>query len=123
AQAPMSGAEREVALTDLSAQLDMSRLKSGSQMLACERVIATLFYRSLVPGVADEKALLARYEPLFAALRTMNERDLQLDSLVYLDLIEAFHELHPQAGERVLALTVDTTYGATADPTFAASVE
>ena len=55
---------------DLSPAFDPARLKSAAQMLACEGVLSTFFYRQL--ATPDAAALEARYAPMFRALHAMS---------------------------------------------------
>ena len=108
---------------DQSALFDVARLKNANQMFASEGVIATLFYRWLVPGPDERQVLLDRYSRIFRAIRKMNEHELNPDSAVFLDVLERYCEQFPQERDHALALVVDTTYGVTADPGSAPRVE
>lgn len=115
AQLPLPGAGDAVLQQDLGSLADAGRLKNGQQMLACEGVIATLFYRWLAPGGGDDAALVARYTPLLEAAAALNRRKPAADSPLLLDLVDSAAQLQPDQAARLIDLVLDTTYGATAD--------
>ena len=115
AQIMMPGDGDPLGRRDQSTLFDSARLKNGNQMLASEGLIATLFYRWLVPGAVDRHALIGRYAYAFAALAAMNRRELKPDSPFFIDLIDAERDLFPDEAKRLDAIFVGTTYGATAD--------
>ncbi|MGH8308533.1 MAG: ComEA family DNA-binding protein [Steroidobacteraceae bacterium] len=123
AQIALPGTGDALARRDQSTLFDTARLKNGNQMLASEGVIATLFYRWLVPGSGERAAILERYSRLFAALSVVKGQHLGPDSPVFLDVLERYCQLFPEEAVRVLALVVDTTYGATADASVIAPIE
>jgi hypothetical protein len=106
-----------------STLFDVERLKNGNQMLASEGVVATLFYRWLVPGPGDEHSLLERYGKMFDALAALEERKPTADSPLMLQLVDSYRSLAPQESERMLTILLDTTYGATADASLTPTVE
>ena len=106
-----------------STLFDIERLKNGNQMLASEGVVATLFYRWLVPGPGDQRALLERYGRMFDALAALDKRKPGPDSPLMLQLVDSYRALFPQESERMLTILLDTTYGATADRTLTPAVE
>lgn len=122
-QLALPGSGDAIARRDLSTLFDTARLKNGNQMLASEGVIATLFYRALVPGPVEREPLLSRYQRLFDALAEMNHRELTPDTPLFLELAETYARDNPEDGARILRLIVETTYGATADPTLARQTE
>jgi DNA uptake protein ComE-like DNA-binding protein len=124
AQIPLPAGSDPLARRDQSTLFDTAHLKNGNQMMASEGVLATIFYRWLVPGSAERAAVLQRYGALFDALRALNEQPhLEPDAPLVLDLIDARRMLDPKDGARVLAIVIDTTYGATADATLSAGFE
>lgn len=96
-----------------STAFDMARLRSGQQMLASEGVVATLFYRWLVPGPEQPAAIVARYRRLFDALRRPATEKTSADAPLFLDVVERYCVKATDDCARVRALTIDTTYGAT----------
>ncbi|HEU4627416.1 MAG TPA: helix-hairpin-helix domain-containing protein [Steroidobacteraceae bacterium] len=124
AQITLPGPGDPVARRDQSTLFDTARLKNGNQMMASEGVLATIFYRWLVPGSAEQSAVLQRYSAVFDALAVLNKQPrLDPEAPLVLDLIEARRSLDAKEGARVLALFIDTTYGATADASLTASFE
>lgn len=119
---PMGG-DDALERASVSTLFDTARLRNGNQMMACEGVIATLFYRWLVPGAGDEQSVIKRYGALFDALVRLNERTFQPDSPLFPELVQTYADTSPQDGARVLAMVVDTTYGATVDATLTPQVE
>ncbi|HKU17295.1 MAG TPA: hypothetical protein VJQ52_23075 [Steroidobacteraceae bacterium] len=106
-----------------STLFDIERLKNGNQMLASEGVVATLFYRWLVPGPGDERALLERYGAMFDAFAALDKRKPGPDSPLMLQLVDSYGALFPKESARMLAVLIDTTYGATADASITSIVE
>ena len=106
-----------------STLFDIERLKNGNQMLASEGVVATLFYRWLVPGPGDERALLERYGKMFDAFAALDKRKPGPDSPLMMQLVDSYRSLFPQESERMLTILLDTTYGATADASLTPTVE
>ncbi|HKR37323.1 MAG TPA: helix-hairpin-helix domain-containing protein [Steroidobacteraceae bacterium] len=106
-----------------STLFDVERLKNGNQMLASEGVVATLFYRWLVPGPGDERALLERYGRMFDALAALDKRKPGPDSPLMVQLVDSYRSLFPQESDRMLTILLDTTYGATADASLTPAVE
>jgi hypothetical protein len=124
AQIALPGTGDPLARRDQTTLFDTAHLKNGNQMMASEGVLATIFYRWLVPGSAERAAVLQRYGALFDALIALNKQShLDSDAPLLLDLIDARRVLDPKDGARVLAMVIDTTYGATADATLSASFE
>ena len=124
AQIPLPGNGDPLARRDQSTLFDTAHLKNGNQMMASEGVLATIFYRWLVPGSAERAAVLQRYGALFDALLALDKQShLEPDAPLVLDLIDARRVLDPKEGARVLAMVVETTYGATADATLSAGFE
>jgi DNA uptake protein ComE-like DNA-binding protein len=120
AQIPLPGAGDPVLRRDKSTLFDTAHLKNGNQMMASEGVIATLFYRWLVPGPTDKAALLERYGQLFDALVMLNhqppaDQKLDPDAPFFIDLVDAYRKTNARDAPRVLAMLIETTYGATAD--------
>ena len=106
-----------------STLFDIERLKNGNQMLASEGVVATLFYRWLVPGPGGERALLERYGKMFDAFAALEKRRPGSDAPLMVQLIDSYRSLFPQESERMLTILLDTTYGATADASLTPTVE
>jgi hypothetical protein len=123
AQMVLPGEGNAVARKDLSTLFDTGRLKNGNQMMASEGVIATLFYRWLVAGPSDSAALLLRYGVLFDTLARLNKQPISVDSPVFLELLAACAEANAKEGARLRAITIDTTYGATADASLTSQFE
>ncbi len=128
AQITAPGSGDAIMRRDHSTLFDTTRLKNGNQMMASEGVIATLFYRWLVPGSVERSAVLQRYSMLFDALVALNHRPptnqkLDSDAPLFLDMIEAYRAVNPQESARLLALAIETTYGATADATLTTQFE
>lgn len=123
AQIVMPGSESAIARRDQSTLFDSAHLKNGQQMLASEGVLATLFYRWLVPGPGDEAAIIERYSRLFAALHDVGATRIEADTPLFLKLVEAYAKRYTEDGARVVGLTIDTTYAATFDRSIAAEVE
>ncbi|HKS57111.1 MAG TPA: hypothetical protein VJS12_17575 [Steroidobacteraceae bacterium] len=118
-QAPQGSA----ASAEHSTLFDIERLKNGNQMLASEGVVATLFYRWLVPGPADERALLERYGKMFDAFAALEKRKPGPDSPLMIQLVDSYRALFPQESDRMLTVLLETTYGATADASLTPTVE
>jgi hypothetical protein len=118
-QAPQGSASS----TERSTLFDIERLKNGNQMLASEGVVATLFYRWLVPGPGDERALLERYGAMFDAFAALDKLKPGPDSPLMTQLVAAHRTLFPKDNERMLTILLDTTYGATADASLTPIVE
>jgi hypothetical protein len=112
-----------IARRDLSTLFDVARLKNGNQMLASEGVIATLFYRWLVPAKDERRALVDRYTRFFAALRRVDRSRLRADDAVFLPVVDAYLAMYPAETERLVGMIIDTTYGATVERAMAARVE
>lgn len=107
-----------------STAFDMARLKNGQQMLSSEGVIATLFYRWLVPGEGSRDAILERYTRLFRSLAgSTSWPALKPDSPVFLEVVDHYCADVPDDCARVRAIVLETTYGATADPALAHNTE
>jgi DNA uptake protein ComE-like DNA-binding protein len=128
AQITPPGSGDAVTRHDHSTLFDTAHLKNGNQMMASEGVLATLFYRWLVPGSGEKSAVLQRYSVLFDALVALDRKQAALgtvepDTPVYLDLLDALRSVNAKEGARVLTLTIDTTYGATADASLTPQVE
>jgi hypothetical protein len=103
-----------LARRDLSTAFDNARLREGQQMLSSEGVIATIFYRWMVPGAEDREAVVQRYSRLFASFAHRDGRRLRHDSPVLLDLVDRYCSDAADDCKRVQAVVLDTTYGATA---------
>jgi DNA uptake protein ComE-like DNA-binding protein len=128
AQITPPGSGDAIARHDHSTLFDPAHLKNGNQMMASEGVLATLFYRWLVPGPGEKPAVLQRYSVLFDALIALDRKQAALgmvdpDTPVYLDLLDALRSVNAKEGARVLALTIDTTYGATVDASLTPQIE
>lgn len=102
-----------LARRDLSTAFDSARLRDGQQMLSSEGVVATIFYRWLVPGPDDRDAVVQRYWRLFASFARRDGRHLRHDSPVLLDLVDRYCVDAVDDCKRVQAVVLDTTYGAT----------
>jgi hypothetical protein len=100
---------------------DPVRLKTGQEMLASEGVVATLFFRWLVPG--DRAGLADRYRGLLAALAELGRRPLPADASPILALLEVERRVAPATYDRFLATFVSTTAGATVDARLPAAAE
>jgi len=128
AQIPLPGAGDAVARRDQSTLFDTAHLKNGNQMMASEGVIATLFYRWLVPGSTERAAVLERYAQMFDALVMLNRQppinqNFDPDAPFFLDLLDAYRKTNAKDAARVLAMMIDTTYGATADASLSPQFE
>ncbi|HEY0505464.1 MAG TPA: helix-hairpin-helix domain-containing protein [Lysobacter sp.] len=107
-----------------STAFDTARLKNGQQMLSSEGVIATLFYRWLVPGEGGREAIVQRYSRLFRSLAgSRSWPELQPDSPVFLEVVDHYCADVPDDCARVRAIVLDTTYGATADASLPRNTE
>lgn len=106
---------------DLSTLFDRTRLKSAPQMLACEGVLATVFYRQLAPPAQGE--LAARYTPMFRALHALSASKLDSDTALLPALAQALARGAPVEGQRFIATLMETTYGALVSPTLAMAAE
>lgn len=106
-----------------STAFDMARLRNGQQMLSSEGVIATLFYRWMVPGEGSRDAIVARYSQLFRTMATSRDWTFRPDSPVFLDVVDHYCADVPADCARVRGLFLDTTYGATADATLPRTTE
>ncbi len=119
-QVTMPGAGASHERLNLSVFFDRTRLKSAAQMLASEGMLATFFFRHLVPGDAD--SLNKRYEAIFHALHAMNG-GLVADSKPLPALAHALLKTSPAEGARLIKVLVETSYGALSSPTLAAASE
>jgi hypothetical protein len=116
AQITMPGGGDALVRRDLSTLFNTARLKNGNQMMASEGVIATLFYQWLVPGSAEQPALLERYSRLFEGLVALNKTGTHApDSPFFLDLLDVYPARDARERKRLLVNFIGTTYGATAD--------
>ncbi len=106
-----------------STAFDMARLRNGQQMLSSEGVIATLFYRWMVPGEDSREAIVARYSSLFRTMATSRGWAFRPDSPVFIDLLDHYCADVPADCGRVRGVFLDTTYGATADATLPRTTE
>lgn len=120
---PPGSEAQALARANESTAFDMARLKNGQQMLSSEGVIATLFHRWLVPGEGDRDHVVARYSTLFRTLATSGSWTIHADTPVFLDLVEHHCTLVPAECAWLRAIVLDTTYGATADPSMARATE
>jgi DNA uptake protein ComE-like DNA-binding protein len=106
---------------DATSLFDPAQLKNGQQMMASEGVIATLFYRFLVAGPED--GLATRYADLFQALKALDATKLDSGTPFVLELARQHAKLFPKANPSWVRTIIETTYGATADASFARSTE
>jgi hypothetical protein len=122
--APPGNDSEALARANESTAFDMARLKNGQQMLSSEGVIATLFYRWLVPGEGSREAIVERYSRLLRSLAgSKSWPALQPDSPVFLEVVDHYCVDVPDDCARVRAIVLDTTYGATADPLLARNTQ
>jgi hypothetical protein len=114
-------------------------LKNAQEMMACEGVIATLFYRLakddrlrsqyrgagfyqqfLVPGVssAEIRKAVSPYEnvnlKLFAAMRKVAAESGDPRQLLMIEIVKAYASLFPEEAGAVCRVFLQTTYGVTA---------
>jgi len=122
-QLVLPGEGDAITLRDHSTLFDTARLKSGDQMMASEGVVATVFYRWLVPGDTDTAALVERYGRLFTALADLNRKRLEPDSPVLVRVLQAYAAEYPQESASLMKLFLETTYAATVDPAIARQTE
>ena len=106
---------------DRSNLFDLGRLKNGTQMLASEGVMATLFYRRLATGPRD--GLLARYGREFDFLKAVNARKPEAGRSAFLDLLAIERAQDKSLGATDTRSFIETTYAATVDPEIAHAVE
>ncbi len=112
---PPGSDAQALARANESTAFDTARLKNGQQMLSSEGVIATLFYRWLVPGEGSGDAILSRYSQLFRSLAGSKTWTLEPESPVFLDVVDHYRTDVPADCARVRAIVLDTTYGATVE--------
>ncbi|MBW8312171.1 MAG: hypothetical protein K0M64_09075, partial [Rhizobium sp.] len=117
AQRPFEGGGDALARETLSPEFAAARLRNGQQMLSSEGVVATLFHRWI--GPVTEAGVVAAYTPWFEVFMALQRRELRPDSPLPTLLLRVLHSRDPQAGGRAIGLFVDTTYGATMDPSMA----
>ena len=100
---------------ELSANLDPCRLRNGNQLMASEGFAATFFYKLLagVPadGARSPQQLADGYAKLVPVLARLGSWP--GGSAPLIALVRAWGEVHPADRERVTALFVATSYGAT----------
>lgn len=106
---------------DYSTLFDSARLKNGSQMLASEGVIATLFYRRLAAG--PRESLIERYSREFDYLREVDARHAGADRPPMLDLLAVQRRRDAQQGALDTWSFIETTQAATVDPALSRDVE
>lgn len=94
---------------ELSTMFDRARLRNGAQMLASEGVVATFFYRHLASD-------MARYEPMFRALRALSREKLTPDTPLVPALAAALARVSPEDGKRFIGTLMETSHGALASP-------
>ena len=123
AQDVMPGEGNPLGRRDHSTLFDSARLKSGDQMMASEGVVATVFYRWLVPGPEDTPHVLARYRRVLDALAMLDRTRLDPDTPVLVELLRDYRRAYPQQGARAIRIFLETTYGATVDPAMARATE
>jgi hypothetical protein len=104
---------------DRSPSFDPARLKSAAQMLACEGVLATFFYRHL--AAPDAAALGARYAPMFRALHAMSRERLDAATPLLPLLARTLAQEAPEDGKRFIAVLAETSGGALVSPALAAA--
>jgi DNA uptake protein ComE-like DNA-binding protein len=108
---------------EMSTLFDRTRLKNAAQMLASEGVVATFFYRHLVPGATGRNALLERYQPMLRALHALNANGLTLDTAPVPALAQQLAKVDAGEGKRFIATLMETSYGALASPRLAQAAE
>lgn len=118
-QVPLPGEPDAIASRDNSTLFDTARLKTGDQMMASEGVIATVFYRWLVPGEATNTALAERYGRVFEALAVLGRNELSPDTAILVRLLRSYVGLHPEQGADAMRSFLETTYATTVDPSVA----
>lgn len=123
AQLPLAGESDAIAAREYSTLFDTAKYKSGDQMMASEGVVATVFYRWLVPGDASNTALAERYGRVFEALGVLGRGELPPDTPILVRLLRSYAGLHPENGGDALRLFVETTFASTIDPAVAREAE
>jgi len=124
---------------ETSVEFLSDELKNGQEMMACEGVIATLFYRLvnderlrnqyrdeafyrqfLGPGEsgADIRKALSPYEnvnlKLFAAMRRVGMASARTRLSLMIKIVNSYASLFPDEAEQVYGVVLRTTYGMTA---------
>jgi hypothetical protein len=124
------------------------QFKNAQEMMACEGVIATLFYRSvnderlrnqyrdesfyrqfLGPAVssAEFRKAVSPYEnvnlKLFAAMRRVGLEPAQAQPPLVIRIVKAYASLFPNEAEEVCGVFLKTTYGVTASQELAVAFE
>lgn len=106
---------------DLSPLFDPGHLKSAAQMLACEGVVATVFYRQ--QAAPDAAGLGRRYLPLFRALHAMSQARLDAATPLLPLLARTLVRTDADEGRRFVATLLETSRGALFSPALAAAGE
>ncbi|KFI05352.1 helix-hairpin-helix domain-containing protein [Massilia sp. BSC265] len=123
AQVPLPSMDDPIQARQLSTLFDRARLKNPAQMLASEGVVATFFYRHLVPPPGQDAGLEARYAPMFAALHALSAEPLGASTPLVPALAQALLRTSPEQGRRFIATLMEVSHGALASPQLAAAAE
>lgn len=123
AQLPLAGETDAIAAREYSTLFDTAKYKSGDQMMASEGVVATVFYRWLVPGEGSNTALTERYGRLFEALGVLGRGEQPADTPILVRLVRSYAGLFPDQGADTLRLFVEITLAATIDPAITREAE
>jgi hypothetical protein len=121
-------------------------LKNAQEMMACEGVIATLFYRFvnddrlrnqyreagfyqpfLAPGVSEIRNAISPYEnvnlKLFAAMRKVAAQSVNAHQPLIIEIVDAYASLFPEEAEAIYGVFLQTTHGVTASQELATAFE
>lgn len=123
AQLPLAGEADAIAAREHSTLFDTAKYKSGDQMMASEGVVATVFYRWLVPGDASNTALAERYGRAFEAIGVLGRGELPPDTPILVRLLRSYAGLYPEQGAQTVRVFVETTLASTIDPAIAREAE
>ncbi|QOY94455.1 helix-hairpin-helix domain-containing protein [Massilia sp. UMI-21] len=122
-QVPLPAMADPIQARQLSTLFDRARLKNAAQMLASEGVVATFFYRHLVPPPGQDAGLETRYAAMFAALRVLSAEPLTVTTPLVPALAQVLLRTSPEQGKRFIATLMEVSHGALASPRLAAAAE
>jgi hypothetical protein len=121
--APDGNRAELAAAARVSTAFDRHALKRGQEMMSCEGVVATLFYRFVHDPRIGRGRPETAYRELFAAMRRMKSRGIDAEHPLLLDLVRAFGEEFPSERAAIEDIVIRTTFGAIASPDAAARYE
>jgi hypothetical protein len=121
-------------------------LKNAQEMMACEGVIATLFYRFvnddrlrnryreagfyqpfLTPGDSEIRNAISPYEnvnlKLFTAMRKVAAQSVNTHQPLIVEIVDAYASLFPEEAEAIYGVFLRTTHGVTASQELATAFE